>query len=387
MFGQGAAHPGNTIYNLAERGNTASTTHFVALKDHILGNRIRSGDNVVFGISGSGQTVGAALYTCDDLPDRLRRGAKGRRGRGLSTGRPPKEPPATPQVRIEGVGTAPAGSAPRRVVDLAVQAATACLDHSGLDRAELGLMIYSGVYRDDFIAEPAIAALVAGELGVNDDIESPDGRKTIAFDVLNGAVGFLNACQVGVQMIGAGKTEHAMVVASEVENNTTGGHPLYGISETGSAVILGRTGGTAGFGRFVFHHHPEHADALATYTRHSDGQTWLQIDRDPKLSAYYLDCIPPAVEELLKLEELDSCDIAAVFPPYLCSADRTELAARLRIPSSRFVDLAADTDLFSSSLPYGLQHAWRHQLVRPGDIGLIVSVGSGVQVGCATYRF
>jgi amino acid adenylation domain-containing protein len=387
MFGSGAAHPGNTIYNLGERGNTASTTHFVALKDHILGNRIRSGDNVVFGISGSGQTVGAALYTCDDLPDRLRRGAKGRRGRGLSTGRPPKEPPATPQVRIEGVGTAPAGSAPRRVVDLAVQAATACLDHSGLDRAELGLMIYSGVYRDDFIAEPAIAALVAGELGVNDDIESPDGRKTIAFDVLNGAVGFLNACQVGVQMIGAGKTEHAMVVASEVENNTTGGHPLYGISETGSAVILGRTGGTAGFGRFVFHHHPEHADALATYTRHSDGQTWLQIDRDPKLSAYYLDCIPPAVEELLKLEELDSCDIAAVFPPYLCSADRTELAARLRIPSSRFVDLAADTDLFSSSLPYGLQHAWRHQLVRPGDIGLIVSVGSGVQVGCATYRF
>jgi 3-oxoacyl-[acyl-carrier-protein] synthase III len=93
----------------------------------------------------------------------------------------------------------------------------------------------------------------------------------------------------------------------------------------------------------------------------------------------------------LKLEELDSSEIAAVFPPSLSPADRTELAARLRIPSSRFVDLAADTaagtDLFSSSLPYGLQHASRHKLVKPGDIGLIVSVGSGVQVGCATYRF
>jgi len=389
MFGQGAAHPGNTIYNLAERGNTASTTHFVALKDHILGNRIRSGDNVVFGISGSGQTVGAALYTFDDLPDRLRRGSNGHRGRGLSTGRRPKEPPATPRVRIAGVGTAPASrSVPRGSVQLAVQAATACLDHCGLDRAELGLIIHAGVYRDEFVSEPAIAALVAGELGVNDDIESPDGRKTLAFDVLNGAVGFLNACQVGVQMIGAGKTEHAMVVASEIENNTTDrSHPVYGISETGSAVILGRTGGTAGFGRFVFHHHPEHADALATYTRHRDGQTWLQIDRDPNLSAHYLDCIPAAVEELLKLEELDSSEIAAVFPPYLCSADRTELAARLCIPSLRFVDLAADTDLFSSSLPYGLQHAWRHKLVSSGDIGLIVSVGSGIQVGCATYRF
>jgi 3-oxoacyl-[acyl-carrier-protein] synthase III len=389
MFGHAAAHPGNVIANLAERGNTASTTHFVALSDHIRGNRIRSGDNVVFGISGSGQTVGAALYTFDDLPDRLRRGSNGHRGRSLSIGEPSPEPPAAPRVRIEGVGTAPDGqSAPRRVVDLAVQAATACLDHGGLDRAELGLMIYSGVYRDDFISEPAIAALVAGELGVNDDIESPDGRKTIAFDVLNGAVGFLNACQVGVQMIGAGKAEHAMVVASEIENNTTeGDHPLYGLSETGSAVILGRAGGTDGFGRFVFHHHPEFDEALTTYFQHRDGQSWLQIDRDPNLTAHYLDCIPAAVEELLKLEELDPSEIAAVFPPHPCSADRTELAARLRIPSSRFVDLPADTDLFSSSLVYGLQHAWRHKLVRSGDIGLIVSVGSGVQVGCATYRF
>jgi amino acid adenylation domain-containing protein len=389
MFGHTVAHPGNVIANLAERANTASTTHFVALDDHIRGNRIRSGDNVVFGISGSGQTVGAALYTFDDLPDRLRRGSNGHRGRSLSIGEPSPEPPAAPRVRIEGVGTAPARqSAPRRVVDLAVQAATACLDQSGLDRAELGLMIYSGVYRDDFISEPAIAALVAGELGVNDDIESPDGRKTIAFDVLNGAVGFLNACQVGVQMIGAGKAEHAMVVAAEIENNTTeGGHPLYGLLEAGSAVILGPADGPAGFGQFVFHHHPEYSGALATYFQHRDGQSWLQIDRDPNLSAHYLDCIPPAVEELLKLEELDPSDIAAVFPPYMCSADRTELAARLRIPSSRFVDLPADTDPFSSSVAYGLQHAWRNKLVKPGDIGLIVSVGSGVQVGCATYRF
>jgi 3-oxoacyl-[acyl-carrier-protein] synthase III len=113
----------------------------------------------------------------------------------------------------------------------------------------------------------------------------------------------------------------------------------------------------------------------------------LQIDGDPNLATRYLDCIPAAVEELLKLEELDSSEIAAVFPPQLSDADRTELAARLNIPSSRFVDLAAEADPFSSSLPYGLQHARRNNLVGSGDIGLIVTVGSGVQIGCATYRF
>ena len=388
-FGQTIAHPGNTIHNLAERGNTASTTHFVALKDHILGNRIKSGDNVVFGISGSGQTVGAALYTFDDLPDRLRRGSKGHRRRSLSTGQRPKEPAATPRVLIKGIGTLAAGqSAPRRSVQLAVQAASACLDDSGLDRSALDLIIHAGVYRDEFLCEPAIAAIIAGELGVNDDIQSPDGPKTFAFDVLNGAVGFLNACHVAVQMIGAGKAEHAMVVASEIENNAPdSGQPLYGLSETGSAVILGRTDGAEGFGQFVFHHYSEYGQALETYTRQRDGQMWLQIDRDPELAAYYVECIPAAVQELLKVEELESSDIAAVFPPYLSTADRAKLATRIGIPASKFVDIAAETDPFSSCVPYGLEHALRHKLVKPGDIGLIISVGSGLQVGCATYRF
>jgi 3-oxoacyl-[acyl-carrier-protein] synthase III len=389
MFGRTVAHPGNIISNLAERGNTASTTHFVALSDHIRGNRIQSGDNVVFGISGSGQTVGAALYTFDDLPDRLRRGSNGHRDGRRSTGLRSTERPVTHRVRIEGVGTAHAEqSGPRRGVDLAVQAATACLQDSGLDRAALGLLIHAGVYRDDFICEPAIAALIAGELGVNDDLESPDDPKTLAFDVLNGAVGFLNACHVATQMISGGKTEHAMVVASEVENNTAdSGRPLYGIAETGSAVILGSTGGTTGFGQFVFHHHPEYGRALSTYVQHRDGQSWLQIDRDPKLEAHYLDTIPAAVEELLKLEGLDRSEIALVFSPYLSAAGRAELAARIGIRSSRFVDVAADADLFTSSLPYALEHAWRHTRVSSGDVGLIVSVGSGLQVGCATYRF
>jgi amino acid adenylation domain-containing protein len=389
MFGHAAAHSGNVINNLAERGNTASTTHFVALADQIQANRIKSGDNAVFGISGSGTTVGTALYTFDDLPARMRRAPNGQHSRSFSTSQRPADPPAPPRVRIEGVGTVPAvQSAPRDAVGLAVQAATACLDDSAIDRVALDLILYAGVYRDEFIAEPAIAALVAGELGINEDIESPDDPKTFAFDVLNGAVGFLNACHVAVQMIGAGKAEHAMVVASEIENNSVdAGHALYGLNETGSAVMLGRADDAEGFGRFVFHHHPEYGEALATYFQHQEGQSWLQIDRDPNLPMHYLDCIPAAVEELLKLEEIDCSEIAAVFPPHLTDVDRTELAARLNIPSSRFVDLAAEADPFSSCLPQALQQARRQGLVKSGDVVLIVTVGSGVQVGCATYRF
>ncbi len=393
MFGPGAAHRGNTIYNLAERGNTATTAHFVALSDHILSNRINSGDNVVFSITGSGQTVGAALYTFDDLPDRMRRGTGGQHSPGIPTGSYRTEVPAMPRVRIDGVGIAPAGQSARpSSIQLAVQAATACLERSSLDRAALGLIIHAGIYRDDFLSEPAIAALVAGELDINGDVQSPDGPKTLAFDVLNGAVGFLNACHVAAGMIGAGKAEHAMVVASEIENNTPeSGYPLNGISQTGSAILLSRSDGTEGFGRFVFQHHPEYGGALATYTQQRGGRARLQIDRDPNLAGIYLSCIPSAAKELLALEGLDPGDIAVVLPPYLSPEALDEMAAEIGIPRSRFVDLGSDDELdsdpFTSSLPYALEQARRQGLARPGDVALIVTVGSGVQVGCTTYRF
>lgn len=393
VFGKSAAHPGNTIFNLAERGNTASTSHWVALKDHILSNRIQSGDRTVFGISGSGQTVGAALYTFDDLPDRLRRGSNGQRAKDLSVSRRPAELPPPPRVSITGVGSVLAEEAAAQgSVQNAIQAAKASLADSGLEATALGLLIHAGVYRDEFISEPAIAAFIAGDIGANDDILGADGTKTLAFDVLNGGVGFLNACHVATQMIGAGKVDHAMVVASEIENNVEkdradSGQALLGVRETGSAAVLSNNGSAVGFGRFVFHHDPEHVDALQTYTRHDGMRTWLQIDRDPKLTAHYLDCIPAAVDELLELEGLAREDITVVFPPFLPAADHAELAKRIDIDGSRFVELGDETDPFTSSVPLGLQQAWQNEMVKPGDIGLIVSVGSGLQVACTTYRF
>lgn len=390
LFGPAAASARNVIYNLAERGNTATTTHFIALSDHIMDNRIRSGDKVVFSITGSGQTVGAALYTFDDLPDRIRRTRNGQPVRRARRSRRGKESAVSPRVHIEGFGTAPAlDSACRRTaVQLAAQAAKACLDRTGLDPDALGLIIHAGVYRDEFLCEPAVAALVAGELGINDDVESPDVPKTLAFDVVNGAVGFLNACHVAAQMIGTEYADHAMVVASEIENNfPENGHAMYGLHETGSAMILGRSAGQTGFGRFVFHHRPEFVEALETYMWNDDGHTCLRIDRDPGLAAHYVDAIPSAVEELLELEGLHASDIAVVIPPYSSLRQSADLSTRIGIPTSRFVDLPFGADLFTSSVVYGLQHASGQQRLRGGDIGLIISVGSGIEVGCATYRF
>jgi 3-oxoacyl-[acyl-carrier-protein] synthase III len=56
------------------------------------------------------------------------------------------------------------------------------------------------------------------------------------------------------------------------------------------------------------------------------------------------------------------------------------------ISRDKFVDVARK-DLFTSSLPYALEHIREQNLVEPGDIGLIIAIGSGIQVGCCIYHF
>ncbi|MEO8814760.1 MAG: 3-oxoacyl-[acyl-carrier-protein] synthase III C-terminal domain-containing protein, partial [Mycobacterium sp.] len=170
-------------------------------------------------------------------------------------------------------------------------------------------------------------------------------------------------------------------------NTPASGYPRNGISQTGSAIMLSRSAGPEGFGRFAFGHHPEHRGALATHTQERNGRTWLRIDRDPDLATIYAKCLPPTVKELLMLEGLEPAEIAVVFGPYLPAAARAELATNIGIDPSRFVDFDTDTDPFTSALPYALDRARRDELVQPGDIALIMAAGSGVEVGATTYRF
>ena len=386
-------HEGNTIDNLAHRGNTATTTHFVALADGIRSHRIRSGERVIFAISGSGLTVGTGLYALDDLPSRLDGSPGAPSVRSSSSPREPRPRIESPRIRIASVGAVrpsrvdPGGS---DSLTLLRHAATECLGQSRYQRSDVGLLIHAGVYRSRFICEPAIAALLAGDMDINATPSSADGRQTLAFDVLNGAVGFLNACHIAVQMIRARKTATAMVVTTEIENNAVDfPRELLGIQESGAAVLLDESPGNGGgFGSFAFQSFTQHVSAFASHCTNKEGRPYLQFDRDPRLERHYIDGIASAVSDLLQTEGLEMSRIAAVLPPQISTSFIAELCAALHAPRDRFVDVVGqDGDLYTSSLPFAFQTLQQDQRVRPGDIGLMIAAGSGVQVGCALYYF
>lgn len=381
-----------TINNLQERGNTATTSHFVAVLDHIRQGTINAGDNVIFSIAGSGLTVGTALYTFDDLPERLRQSEPPRRPRDTTPAEgTPATRPAPRGIRVQSVGTVPAGWDGRReTVELARVAAEQCLARTPLDRADIGLLIFGGVYRTDFLYEPAIAALVAGAIDLNAQVKAQSEKKSFAFDVFNSGLGFLNACHVAAHMLGNGTCEAALVVASEVEHNV-GACPERprGVAETGSAVLLTRgDGARRGFGSFVFKYRGEHLGDFEVCGVQKQGASFVHIKESGLLEEHYLEYIPPAVEELLRQEGLRLSDVRWILPPQRSAEFISRLGERLGVEREKLVDATRpDGDLFTSSLAHGFQHLIDQKKARPGDIGLLVEVGAGIQVGCAVYYF
>ena len=387
-------HDGNTINNLEHRGNTATTSHFIALADRIRGNKIQSGDKVVFSISASGLTVGTALYVFDDLPDRMRQmesqhSAKPKealaKGLGSSTN------PIAPRIRIESIGTIPDGALGKKnSMDQLHLAATSCLQKSSYKCSDICLLIYCGVYRTEYLLEPAYAALLAGALDMNATSPGADHKKTLAFDIFNGSMGFLNACYVAQQMIGAENCKTAMIVAAESENNADCfPDELLGIRETASAIILdAHPSSNRGFSRFLFRYYVESLNSYMTYCNTKDIKPYLHVEKDPHLEDLFIDGILPTVQELLRMEGLDLYRIDKIFPPQISSGFIARLSERLNLPLERFVDAVGDgADLFSSSLSYALDYANKNGLVHTGDLGLVIAVGSGIQVGCAIYHF
>jgi len=61
--------PKNIVINLAEYGNTASTTVFLALNDWLRDKRIKKGDVVMLLCFASGLVVGVVIFTMDELVD------------------------------------------------------------------------------------------------------------------------------------------------------------------------------------------------------------------------------------------------------------------------------------------------------------------------------
>ena len=79
---------------------------------------------------------------------------------------------------------------------------------------------------------------------------------------------------------------------------------------------------------------------------------------DPRAEDHYIECIRTAVSELLQREKLDIDQFQAVLPSQFSSEFTARLADALGVKRQRMVDVQpGGKDLFTSAMPYALEHA------------------------------
>ena len=392
-LGRRVCHSDNMVDNLRHRGNTATTSHWVAVQDLVERSALQPGDRVLFSITASGITVGIAQYRVEQFAARMANGtpvpvpeappapASDNAARGYYRAVPPDE-----RVRLSAAATCtPESDAERGNVKLAARAVRRALDSPHAPAGAPGLLVYSGVYREAFISEPALATMVAKELGIKGSRVDHSAPPFLAFDLMNGPPGVLMACQVAGRML-LSRDGVAVVAASEFNETPVDGQPPLGLASAGSALVLERSSDRAGFRSFFVETHAECLDWYHAYAYTDEsGPPRLRVERDHRLAERLPQAVAGSVTELLRRERVSLDDFAVIFPPQLGPEFLDRLADLLGVERSRFVSCGGG-NLFTSAPAAGWEAAGE-RAVPPGSLGLFLAAGAGIEVACATYEF
>jgi 3-oxoacyl-[acyl-carrier-protein] synthase III len=275
-------------------------------------------------------------------------------------------------------------------LELCRRAAEPCIKYSAFNKEDIGLVVSVSVYRDEYFCEPAFSSFVQNDLKINHNKMDSLGPKTLSLDVLNGAMGFLNACQLCSAMITAGKIKTGLVVSSDLVNGNVsekGNSP--GFLPSGAAMLLaGEKNGGSGFKTFHFKTFADMQNACESYFFHDKDHMTLIFKKDPDVEDIYLRAISIGVNEFLKREAVGLNDFDMIIPSQISSAFITKMADILGVKREKMIDVTREGgNLFNASLPAAMDHIFKHNQPEAGQKALIINVASGIQVGCAVYEF
>jgi 3-oxoacyl-[acyl-carrier-protein] synthase III len=282
----------------------------------------------------------------------------------------------------------------RRLVDAA---ARTCLAHAGRQASEIDMLINTGVYREDHMGEPALAALVQEDIGANLGQPPIGGHGTFSFDIANGTCGVISAIKLQAGLLRSGVIKLGLIVASDVDPHPKeSGSAL--IQPTGGAVLLGWDDSIAGFTDFHSETFPEYEGMLVSglmwrprrglrAQSGAAGRSQLVIREQPGYQARCADCAEEATWRFLdrlgmSMDEIDLFVPAPATPEFLDS-----LRVRLGVPGDRVSFTAEDmAGAYTAGTIAALEVAIKSGRLAEARNTLLLAVGAGITVALALYR-
>lgn len=272
--------------------------------------------------------------------------------------------------------------------DLIEKASRICFDHPRYAPKDIDVLIHVSVYRSNEFVEPAMAAFIQRDLGINPHVEAGVERKTLSFDLNGGSLGFLHGCQTINAMIASKKIKTGLIVGgNSMRFLGTYVGPETAYSQIGIAVLLdGASRQDEGFSSFYFRSFPEHASLYQSHLEYKEKTWYSVINIDPTIEKAYLDVFSQGLRDYLAKNKLKLDYFDYIIPPQVSPRFLADVAKLLGGDASRYIDVADhEGDLMTSSESVALHHIIKSGLATPGKRILVTNVGSGLQFGCAIY--
>jgi 3-oxoacyl-[acyl-carrier-protein] synthase III len=280
---------------------------------------------------------------------------------------------------------------------LADAAARTCLAHAGKEPGDIGMLINAGIYREDNMGEPALAALVQEDIGASPGQPPIGGNGTFSFDLLNGTCGVINAIQVQAGLLCSGVIRLGAIVTSDVHPNLKDPRSAL-FRPTGGALLLGWDDNIPGFTDFHIETFPEYEDLFLSRlvwqgrrrTRipgRGAGQSQMVIDSQPGYQARLVDCAEEATCRFLRGLGMDISQIDLLVPAPSSPDFLDPLRVRLGVPGDRIAYVTEELEGSHTTGPIAALQA----AIKSGRLGearntVMLAAGAGITVALALYR-
>ena len=280
---------------------------------------------------------------------------------------------------------------------LADDAARTCLAHAGKEPGDIDMLINAGIYREDNMGEPALAALIQEDIGANLGQTPIGGRGTFSFDLLNGTCGVITAIQIESGLLDSGVIRLGVIVTSDVDPDHRNPRATL-LRPVGGAMLLARDDNLAGFTDFYTETFPEYDDLLTSglvwqerhghrASRQATGQHTMVIEQKPGYEARLADCAEEASRRFLHRLGIGWSEIDLLVPapssPYFLDTLRT----RLGVPGDRVAYVTEELEGAYTTGPIAaLQAAIRSGRLAEARTTLMLAAGAGITVTLALYR-
>jgi 3-oxoacyl-[acyl-carrier-protein] synthase III len=263
-----------------------------------------------------------------------------------------------------------------RLEDLAVAAGREALDESGVDAAELDLVLVATMAADELT--PNAAPLVALRLGA---------ERAGAMDVSAACTGYLSALSLATAQVEAGRCEHVLVIGVDVlsrfvDKSDRGTAALFA-DGAGATMVCPATGGPGRIGHIALH-----ADGRGAHTiraEHSDQIIHMQGHDTFKAAVHRLS------ESTLEAVERAGLELDDIGLYVYHQANARILAAvgeRLGLERDRVIDcIDRYGNTSSATLPIALADARERGMLEPGMNVVLAAFGAGFTWGAGVIQW